>query len=47
VVQHFESPKFSQRLRLACCAKALIGADREPIKKIVDFSAAAFFRKKS
>jgi hypothetical protein len=29
----------SQHLRLACRAKALIGADREPIKKIVDFLA--------
>jgi hypothetical protein len=27
----------SQHLRLACRAKALMGADREPIKKIVDF----------
>jgi hypothetical protein len=35
----------SQHLRLACRAKALIGADREPIKKIVP-SAAAFFPQK-
>jgi hypothetical protein len=37
------SPKqpalLSQYLRLACRAKALIGADREPIKKIDDFLA--------
>jgi hypothetical protein len=38
--------QLSQHLRLACRAKALIGADREPIKKIVDFLARDFFPQK-
>jgi hypothetical protein len=46
ICPYLEAPTLSRHLRLACRAKTLIGADREPIKKIVDFSGGFFPQKK-